>query len=169
MTTVRILRLKELQKKLDRMPKTTKQQIRAAIAKSAEEIVGMMKRLVPVDQGDLRDSIGWTFGPPPKKAVMIATTNADLGLGQELTASIYAGNAKAYYAAFVEFGTQAGILGGRVADRRNNKGGTRKVYRSHPGTAAQPFFFPSWRANRKRAVSRIKRAVSKAAKAEAAR
>jgi HK97 gp10 family phage protein len=51
-----------------------------------------------------------------------------------LTATIYAGNDEAYYARWVEFGTVK--------------------------MAAQPFFYPSYRALRKKAKSNIKRSVT---------
>ncbi len=137
--TVRIKGLDRLKRKLKRLPERAEAEIRKAIAASAQEIVEMAKRLVPVDQGDLRDSIGWTWGLAPEGSKILGSAKG----GAALTATIFAGNDEAFYARWVEFGTTK--------------------------MTAQPFFFPSYRANRKRAVSRIKRAVSKAAKAEAAR
>ena len=60
----------------------------------------------------------------------------------DLVATVYAGDDEAFYARWVEFGTR-------------NMG-------------AQPFFFPAYRALRKRARSRVSRAVTKAAKKVAA-
>ena len=56
-------------------------------------------------------------------------------------AMVTAGNKKAYYAAMVEFGTER--------------------------TTAQPYFYPSYRANRKRVKARASRAMSKAIKLSA--
>lgn len=64
------------------------------------------------------------------------------GSAGELTVTVYAGDDEAFYARWVEFGQQK--------------------------MAAQPFFFVSYRALRKRAKSRIKRAQTKAAKKVAA-
>lgn len=150
--TAKILGLAKLKKKLDRLPVLAKAQIRAAMEKSADEIVAMMKNLVPVDSGDLRDSIGWTWGKAPKGSLAIAQAKDPGGL----TLTIYAGDKDAYYARFVEFGTVAHANGGKFAGTRN------------PGAKAQPFFYPAYRANRKRAKSRITRAINKAAKAVAA-
>jgi HK97 gp10 family phage protein len=108
---------------------------------SATEIVAMMKNLVAVDDGDLRDSIGWTWGKAPKGALTIATITG-AGSASDLLLTIYAGNEKAYYARWVEFGTAS--------------------------SSAQPFFYVSYRALKKRTKSRITRATNKAAKQVAA-
>jgi len=125
----------KFKRRLAAIPERSKPAIRAAIAKSAEDIVTMMKRLVPVDQGDLRNSIGWRFGDAPKGSRVVGKTQ---GIDPDLTATIFAGDDLAFYAAMVEFGTVA------------NK--------------AQPYFFPAYHANKKAAKSRIKRAATKAAK-----
>ncbi len=129
-----VLRRQELDRKLAALPKMAKQQIRAALAKSAEEIAGLAKRLVPVDRGDLRDSIGWTFGRTPKGSIAIAQAFAS----DEIRVTVFAGNEKAFYARWVEFGT--------VKMR------------------AHPYFFVSYRALRKRSRSRVTRSVNQAAK-----
>ena len=114
----------------------------AAMEQSAEEIVAMMKRLVPVDSGALRDSIGWTWGQAPNGAMVLGMSKAAGGTGRKVI-TIYAGtrdkklgDLDAFYVRFVEFGT-------------------------HKMTA-QPFFFPSYRALRKRARGRITRQMRKA-------
>lgn len=135
--------------------------VKPAIEQGADEIVALAKSLVPVDEGPLRDSIGWTWGEAPKGSMAIAQS-----VGDGLTITIYAGNDEAFYARWVEFGTQSGRIGSRVATGeaglkgRKKKG--RKILRDHPGTEAQPFFFPAYRLGKKRAVNRIKRAVGKA-------
>lgn len=120
----------------------------------AEEIVSMMRSLVPVDSWDLHDSIGWTWGKRPKYSQVLATAKASFG--GDLTITIYAGNSKVRYAHLVEFGSAAHTNGGMFAGSE------------HPGTKGQPFFFVSWRANRKKAKARIRRAITKAAKEVAA-
>lgn len=134
--TTKLIGLARLQRKLDRLPKTAKATIRAAMESSAEQIVSMMKSLVPVDDGELRNSIGWTWGRAPKGAGIVSAVKASLG--GDMTITIYAGNADAYYARWVEFGTQK--------------------------MAAQPFFFVSWRANRKSVKRAIRVATNVAAK-----
>lgn len=131
--------LDRLNRKLKRLPQATKDQISEAIAQSAREIVDMAVNLVPVDSGDLAGSIGWTWGKAPKGAMTLGVVKSS---GSELVATVYAGDSEAFYARWVEFGTQK--------------------------MTAQPFFYPSYRALRKRSKSRIKRAVTKAAKKVAA-
>lgn len=149
-----IIGLAALDKKLKRLPDVMKIRVKAAMEQGANEIVDMMKSLVPVDSGELRDSIGWTWGKRPKYSQAIAVVKSKLA--GDLTITIYAGNSKVRYAHLVEFGSAPHINGGMFK-------GTQ-----HPGTAKQPFFFVSWRTNKKRVKSRISRAINKAAKEVAA-
>lgn len=134
---VKVLNVDRLNRKLAALPAAVKVEIRPALEKSADEIAALARRLVPVDSGDLRDSIGWTWGTAPRGAISLGTVKAG-----DLTITVYAGNSEAFYARWVEFGTVK--------------------------TSAQPFFYPAYRAMRKRAKSRIKRAGTKAAKKVAA-
>lgn len=143
-SATRIIGLAKLHKKLQRMPDIAKARIRAAMEQGANEIVAMMRNLVPVDSGALRDSIGWTWGKAPQGAMTIGKMAAS-NLAGELTITIYAGTrdkklgeADAYYARFVEFGTK--------------------------NMAASPYFYVSYRANKKKVRSRIRRATTAAAK-----
>lgn len=140
-TGARIIGLEKLQKKLNAMPKLVKQEIRKALEQSAEEIVSLAKSLVPVDKGDLRDSIGWTYGDAPKGSISLGSVRASELTG-DLTITVYAGNSQAFYARWQEFGTQK--------------------------MQAQPFFYPAYRALRRRAKGRVTRATNKAAKKIAA-
>lgn len=148
--------INDLSKKVAQIPKRIENAVKPAMEKGAQELVDMMKRLVPVDDGDLRDSIGWTWGNAPKGAKVIAQSDAD---SRGLRITVYAGNEKAYYAAWVEFGT---------APHNVAQGGGNKSFSGdatmHPGSRAQPFFFPSYRALRKRIQARIKRETRKAMK-----
>lgn len=146
----KILNLARLDRKLKRIPEVAKELIKSAMEQGANEIVDMMKSLAPQDSGDLHDSIGWTWGKKPKYAQAIAVMKSSLG--GELTITIYAGNSKVRYAHLVEFGAKPHIAGGMFAGAK------------HPGSPAQPFFFVSYRANRKKVKSRIRRAITKAAK-----
>ncbi|BCH32636.1 hypothetical protein MesoLjLc_45660 [Mesorhizobium sp. L-8-10] len=129
--------LAQLQRKLTvTIPAKVEAATRAAMEKGADELVAMMKRLVPVDQGDLRDSIAWTWGEAPKGAVVLAESKAE---SRGLKITVYATDFKARW---IEFGTVK--------------------------MAAQPFFFPSYRAMRKRIKSRITRTMKKAIRSESA-
>ena len=144
--------LAQLNRKLTvTIPNRVRKATRDAMEKGADELVAMMKRLVPVDQGDLRDSIGWTWGEAPRYAQKIAAVKAQDG---DLSITIYAGNTKVRYAHLVEFGTKAHINGGKFEGTQN------------PGTTAQPFFYVSWRTMRKRIKGRVTRAMKKAIRQE---
>lgn len=147
-SAAKILNRERLAAKLKAIPDAAKARIRGAMEQSAEEIVETMRSLVAVESGAVRASIGWTWGRAPKDAMIVAKVSD----GGELTITVFAGNDKAWYARLVEFGTAAHVNAGRFAGSK------------HPGTLAQPFFFVAFRANRKKAKSRIARAVTRAAK-----
>ncbi|MET3899674.1 HK97 gp10 family phage protein [Devosia sp. UYZn731] len=150
----KVLGLDRLRKKLRRLPELARQEISLAMEKSAAEIVDLAKSLVAVDHGDLRESIGWTWGDAPKGSITLGQVKGPATGNLRIT--IYAGDDKAFYARWVEFGTSAHVNGGLYAGSDN------------PGTPARPFFFPSWRAGRKRAKARVTRAITKSAKRAAA-
>ncbi|WP_296584229.1 HK97-gp10 family putative phage morphogenesis protein [Xanthobacter sp.] len=160
-----LLGLAKLEKKLQRLPDVTRTQIKAAIEASAEDIVRLAKSLVPVRAGELRDSIGWTWGAPPRGSITLAKSAASL-LGKDLTVTVFAGDDKAFYARWVEFGTAPHSLA-KGADR-SSKGKRISGGRQHPGAKSHPFFFPAWRASKKGAKSRIRKATRAAAKKVAA-
>lgn len=147
--------LAQLKRKLADLPQIVIDEVKAAMEVSAAEIVALAQSLVAVDKGELKKSIGWTWGPVPKGALTIAKVKAPKAKGNA-SISIYAGNTEAFYARWVEFGTSAHEQGGLFD-------GTM-----HPGTKAQPYFFPAFRANRKKAKSRVRAAVRRGAKKVAA-
>jgi len=131
--------LEKLRAKLRALPDEVRKEMRAAMTTGAEELVSMQKRLAPVDSGDLRDSIGYSFGEYRAANSNVRGVGVGSRVGDpDLSVTVHAGDAKAYYAAFLEFGTV--------------------------NMAAHPFFFPAYRALRKRIRSRISRASSNAAK-----
>lgn len=146
--------LREFERKLTKIiPARVRGATRDAMEAGATELVAMMKRLVPADSGDLRDSIGWTWGQAPRYSQKIASVKSNAG---DLSITIYAGNEKVRYAHIVEFGSKEHINAGKFD-------GTE-----HPGTRAQPFFYVSWRAMKRRIRSRVTRSMRKAIKAESA-
>lgn len=150
----KVIGLDRLNRKLSLLPLAARRRIREAMGQGADELVATMKSLVPVDNGDLRDSIAWTWGAAPKGALTIATVRGRgmRNTGSENTITVYAGNADAFWARWVEFGTAAHTAGGEFAGA------------TIPAIPASPFFFVSYRANRKRVKSRITRAINKSAK-----
>lgn len=146
--------LDRLSKKLRRLPQVAEQEISRAMEQSANEIVALAKSLAPVDSGDLQMSISWTWGEAPKGAMILGRVKAS-GAGN-LKITVFAGGGDAFYARFIEFGTSPHSNAGRFAGSQ------------HPGTKAQPFFYPAYRAMRKRAKGRVTRAINKSAKRVAA-
>lgn len=141
MARVYLKGLPQLKAKLERLKNETASRVRPAMEQVAQGVVEIMKRQVPVDSGDLRDSIGWAWGAGPKGSISVASVN---GL------TIFAGNETAFYARWVEFGTAPHEQGG-------SHPGTQ-----HPGTSAQPFFFPSWRASKKSVKAALRKAIKEA-------
>ncbi|MDK1489376.1 HK97 gp10 family phage protein [Sinorhizobium sp. 7-81] len=88
-----------LEKKLAAMPKRVEHATRKAMEKGAEELCQMMRRLVPVDSGDLKASISWTWGEAPKGALVLAESEPT---ERGLKITVYTTDWKARW---VEFGT----------------------------------------------------------------
>lgn len=138
-TYAKILGQAKLRKKLLSLVGVGKLGIVDAMETSADEIVGLAKRVAPVVSGDLQDSIGWKWGAPPKRKRILGFIKITRpAKNDDFTITIFAGNEKAYYARWVEFG--------------------------RPGVPASPFFYPAYRASRRRARGRVTRAVNKAFK-----
>ncbi len=91
----------KLVRKLKLMPKFAKEEIRAALAKGADEIVLLARSLAPKDNGALARSIGWSWGTVPKGTMILAKANTG-----DLSLVVFAGSDEAYYARWLEFGTQ---------------------------------------------------------------
>ena len=148
----------DMNKKFAAIPKRVENAAKKAMEKGATELVAMMKRLVPVDEGDLRDSIAWKWGEAPKGALVFTETEPT---ERGLKITVYATDFKARW---IEFGTKPHNIakgGGTVAGKKQLADGAGRL---HKGGRAQPFFFPSYRALRKRIQSRIRREMKKAIK-----
>lgn len=135
--------LDKLRARFRALPKALQESARKTLEENAEEIVGMMRRLAPVESGALRNSINWTWGAAPAGSMTVGKVAESED--SEISITIYAGTrdkslgeSDAYYARFQEFGT-------------------RKM-------AANPFFFPSVRAHKARGRARLIRNAKKAAK-----
>lgn len=149
-----VIGLDRLRRKLTKtIPEAAQRRIKEAMEQSANEAVALMKSLAPKVSGDLADSIGWTWGDAPRGSIAIARSSRKSG---NMRITIYAGGGDAYYARFVEFGTSPHVNGGLYAGSQ------------HPGTPAQPFFYPGWRVVRRRVKGKVTRAIKAAAKEAAA-
>ena len=153
---------KALLEKLAKIQGAPRQAMRAALARAGGEIVAQQKALAPKNSGALERSIGMTFGD-------FKAANANVrGFGDaragdpDLSLTIHAGDATAFYAAFVEFGTNPHYVTKGGGTRTGIVSAKLKRAKQHPGATPHPFFYPPYRANRKRAKSAIARAAGKA-------
>lgn len=159
-----ILGLDRLNRKFRRLPDLARQEIAAAMEQSANDVVALAKSLVPVKSGNLQRSIGWTWGDAPEGSMVLGTVR-EKGRGKgNMAITIYAGDQTTLVgsrnqfqlARLIEFGTSPHENRGKFAGS------------DHPGTQAQPFFYPAWRAGRRRARGRVTRAITRSAKRAAA-
>lgn len=144
--------LDRLTKRLNAIPRQVRTDVVPALLKGAEDMAADMRRLAPVDKGDLIESIAVT---PPGESTPPHSQPGGKMIVPELSVAVTAGNNKVRTAHLVEYGTAAHVLGGMFAGAE------------HPGTAAQPFFWPGYRLNRKKVTARIRRAIRKAVKGNA--
>ena len=173
-------------KLLAAIPKAVRDRVRPVIEASAEELVGMQKRMVPVRRGKLRDSIRHEMGSVwlDSSGVLAGSsgqrTRGSRWLGSaggkiegdpDLTATILAGDFASFYARFVEFGTKPHSLskGFLVRMRGRNRRVRPSNDRLHPGARARPFFYGPFRALRRKIKARVSRAIGRAVKEVAAK
>ena len=133
----RSAQLRRLSRRLDAIPKAAVRAVVPALIKSGDELAGRMRLLVPVDTGALRESIAVTAPGQSTPPYSQPGGSTTAGENQVL---VTAGNTDVRYPHLVEYGTS--------------------------DTAAQPFFWPAYRLNKKRLANRIKRAVAKAVREE---
>lgn len=126
--------LDRFNKRWKAIPETARINVRAVLEQAAGEIVEEMWARAPYRDGVLSGSIGWTWGEAPAGSMVIGKVGGNEYGTMRIT--IYAGGGDAFYAIFHEFGTQE--------------------------MPANPFFYPVWRARRRRVKARISRAMSKA-------
>jgi len=135
--------VKNVRRKLRKVPKELSKDIRKHVADTAKRIENDAKAAAPVDQGILR------------KYLTSKTSND--GFTALIGYRTKTARRKAFYAAFVEFGTSAYHRG----DKRlavNSK--TTKILRRVVGSRkAQQFMFPAAEANRKRFIAGSKLAL----------
>ncbi|WP_319528983.1 HK97 gp10 family phage protein [uncultured Cohaesibacter sp.] len=117
------------------------EELNKGMQKSAEEVAGLARDLAPKQSGDYAETI---------QAKPIEDEAGVPSWG------VFA----SWIWRFIEFGTQAGKRGERV----QQKGRSRKVGRTHPGTPARPHIWPAYRAFRKRIKGRTTRSINKAVK-----
>ncbi|MBD3785635.1 MAG: HK97 gp10 family phage protein [Sphingomonadales bacterium] len=139
------------------IPSLIMAEVRPVMEASAQELVDLMKTLVPVEDGNLRDSIGWAWGNAPKGSIALDSIEARKNAENRIV--IFAGNELAYYARFVEFGTSPHSVSERADLSASAKSGSEQDGIMHPGSAAHPFFWPAYRALKAKIRRRITAAV----------
>lgn len=172
---VKLTGIERLNRKFQKLPPRAEKEIRAAMEKGAEEVVTLAKSLAPLGKvsgvnssnnpGALRDSIGWIWGrKAPKGTISLGSIGSNAsGFGaNDLVITIFAGNDKAFYARWVEFGTRPHTIKAVNAPTMQRGGVNFGSSVSHPGAStSNAFFFPAYRAMRKRIKTRISRAINK--------
>lgn len=146
--------LDELERRLKKMPAAARAAAHKSVVESANELARLQKSLAPVDDGDLKDSITVT---PPGGTTPPYSQPGGSRTARPLEAIVTAGNTNVRYAHLVEFGAAPHIAGGMFEGAQ------------HPGARAQPFFWPAYRALRKRVRRKISSSITKAIKSEAKR
>ncbi len=139
--TIKIRRKDRLLKKLSKMAPHAREELAEANDKSAFEMRSLAQQFAPVRTGSLVAGIQVRLGG-----------EVDQRSGTPVPAGAAMVVADAYHSRWIEFGTSPHVQGGVFA-------GTM-----HPGTIAQPFFFPAYRVMRKRHKGRASRALRKAMK-----
>jgi HK97 gp10 family phage protein len=133
--------LKELPTKIERNI------MRSAMRKGARVIANEAKANVPVDDGDLKRSIR-------------VTTRSQKG---EVTATAVAGNKRAFYANWVEFGTVGHMINAKPGKLLKFTARDGKVIETprvlHPGARAKPFMRPALDNKADEAVKAVARQV----------
>ena len=156
--------LARIQQRMNAIPAKVREAAAKASREAAEKVADDMRHfaLSSKDTGALIDSITVT-GPNEKTPPYSQPGGA--AVVPEGTYRITAGNKDVRYAHLVEYGTKASTGRGGGRDRRYKTRivKTRK-YGAHPGTPAQPFFWPAVRANKKKVASAIRKAAREAIK-----
>ncbi|ETX26568.1 HK97 gp10 family phage protein, partial [Roseivivax isoporae] len=134
--------LAKFQRRMRAIPLSVRLEVARQLEKEADKIVKLMKAFAPKDTGALAESIGWTWGDAPKGAITVGKV-----AGNEydrIAITIYAGGTE---------GTarrQARSSGSRRRDQRRggyfDSDNARFQEFGTVNMAANPFFFPVWRA-----------------------
>lgn len=135
----------QLHQRFKRVPKLVRDEISAQLEKEATKLVAEMNSIKPLPE----IQVGWTWGDAPKGALTIGkVANREYA---KVSITIYAtsANGSGFSAAWFEFGT---------APRFHKSG------KSTGQITASPFFWPVYRANKKRIRGNVSRAVTRAMK-----
>lgn len=140
----------QLRARFNRVPDLVKEEIMAAMEKSADELVREMNSIAPIPE----IVVAWTWGDRPAGSLKIGQFRSkDYG---RISLTVYATAVTGEYADF-----PAVALWFEV--------GTAPRYQKTTGRfagqiQAQPYFYPTFRSNRSRVRGRLSRAVTKGVK-----
>jgi HK97 gp10 family phage protein len=146
-----------LARKLERLAAVNgpvRRRVKEALTQNGNEMTGQMKAVAPKNSGALAASIKAVFGAYTQANANVRGVGGGGAGDPDLTLRVVAGDAIAWYARLVEFGTKAPRT---VKNYFGNKGQVVTVGAMPP----RPFFFPVYRANKRRAKGRITRAMKK--------
>ena len=129
--------ISRLRNRLRAIPDRVREAVQPALMKQGNAMAGTMRQFVPVLTGDTRDSIAVT---PGGKSTPAYSQPGGSSVVPENAVAITVGDHEVRTAHLVEYGTKH--------------------------APAQPFFWPAVRLHNKRAKAAIKRAISKAVKAD---
>ncbi|APZ53140.1 phage protein, HK97 GP10 family [Salipiger abyssi] len=121
------------------------------LEKEADKVVKLMRAMAPKDTGAGAESIGWTWGDAPKGAITVGKV-ADNEYDR-IAIKIYAGGGDQFYMKFQEFGT-----------KRQKKNSLKSQEFGTVDMPANPFFFPVWRAEKRRVKANLRSAVRRGIK-----
>lgn len=129
--------IKSFQRKMRALPEAVSKAVGPAALLGAQEIADAVEHLAPERTGDLKNTVTVTG---PGQATPPYSQPGGSHTVPEGAAAVSVGSSDVRYPHLLEFGTTK--------------------------MAAQPYFWPAFRSNRKRAANRIKRAMAKAMKDE---
>ena len=153
--------------RLAKIAPAAKQAVGAALQTNAQELSSAIARACD-DDPRLSESVGYTAGQAPKGTLGAGDDTSAALAAEGLSYTVYAGAGLKVPAAATwrEFGTapHAEDAKGKVMvfDGRDGEAFTPHV--DNPGEKAQPFFYPTYRAYKKRLNGRASRAGSAAIK-----
>lgn len=138
MTDFNVTGLSDLQKALDTLvPKLQQNIMRGALRAGAKVIRDRARAVCPIEGSNTtskyKQTLGWTPG-----ALQKSIRHSAKLVGNQVVASVKAGDKKAYYAHMVEFGTAAHWIRPKGAKSLFFAGINRELIH-HPGSRKNPF------------------------------
>ncbi|WP_292052148.1 HK97-gp10 family putative phage morphogenesis protein [Brevundimonas sp. UBA5866] len=136
-----------LRRKLKAIPVEVRKAVRDQMRANGHDLAEMQRRLVPIDEMDLHNSI----------------RTQDVSTSTRISIRNSVGGKRAHYARWVEFGTASrAAIPARPSKRMRRTGVMTKAKAAHFGMTARPFFWPSYRALKRPMKRRVSAAARKA-------